>query len=117
MTDVRSQSAGLMPVIIAVSMVSAIGGLVFNTMPLILGAISKEFGLEADALGNLSSIAGWGYLAGTLSAPFWVDRVNWKLAAFVFSAFAALTFFVLSKAPASSLTAGFLLPRAGLAVP
>ncbi len=92
-----------MPVIIAVSMVSAIGGLVFNTMPLLLGALSEEFGLSPERLGIFSSNAGWGYLIGTLSAPFWVDRVPWKLAAIAFSVFAVGTFLFISQAPPSSL--------------
>ena len=104
-----SQSKSLMPVIIAVSMVSAIGGLVFNTMPLLLGALSKEFGLAPDKLGSLSSIAGWGYLVGTISAPFWVDKINWKLSAIFFSVFAAGTFLFISQSPPETLLGGFAL--------
>ncbi len=98
-----------MPIIIAVSMVSAIGGLVFNTMPLLLGALGKEFEMSPDALGTLSSNAGWGYLFGTITAPLWVDRVNWKLSALMFSVFAAGTFFFISKAPVSSLVWSFAI--------
>ena len=70
-------------VIIAVSMVSAIGGLVFNSMNLLLEAISTEFGFSSKQLGRLTLFAGVGYLTGTLSGPVWVDRVNWRLSAFV----------------------------------
>jgi len=98
-----------MPVIIAVSMVSAIGGLVFNTMPLLLGAMSTEFGFSPEKLGKLSSIAGWGYLAGTITAPLWVDKVHWKISAILFSIFAAGTFLFISQAPATSMLSGFLV--------
>jgi len=98
-----------MPVIIAVSMVSAIGGLVFNTMPLLLGAIGSEFSFGPDKLGTISSNAGWGYLAGTLTAPLWVDRVPWKLSAVLFSGFAAAVFLFLSQAPPTALAWGFVI--------
>lgn len=98
-----------MPIIIAVSMVSAIGGLVFNTMPLLLGALGKEFSMTPDALGTLSSNAGWGYLFGTITAPLWVDRVNWKVSAILFSAFAAGTFVFISQAPISALVWSFVI--------
>jgi len=58
-----------MAVIIAVSMVSAIGGLVFNTMPILLGASGEAFSLSPAQLGTLSLTAGIGYLIGTLSGP------------------------------------------------
>ena len=69
-------------VILAVSMVSAIGGLVFNTMPLLLGTAGEAFGLSPAQLGTLSLTAGIGYLAGTLTGPLRVARVPWRLAAF-----------------------------------
>ena len=98
-----------MPVIIAVSMVSAIGGLVFNTMPLWLDALGKEFALEPDRLGTISSNAGWGYLLGTMTAPLWVDRVHWKLSALIFSVFATGTFLFISQAPPSTLVWTFVV--------
>lgn len=79
-------------VIIAVSMVSAIGGLVFNTMPLLLNAVSEALGLTKAQLGTLSLCAGFGYLAGTLTAPLWVERVNWRRASFVIVALAVMSF-------------------------
>jgi len=82
----------LILVIIAVAMVSAIGGLVFNTMPLILSSLANAEGLSARALGNLTLYAGAGYLLGTLTGPFWVDRVNWRFAAFVIVCLASLSF-------------------------
>ncbi len=65
-------------IIITVSMVSAIGGLVFNTMPLMLNAVGETLKLGEAELGILYSSTGLGYLAGTLSGPLWVDRFSWK---------------------------------------
>jgi MFS family permease len=79
-------------VIIAVSMVSAIGGLVFNTMPLLVQSLGESLSLSAASLGNLSFAAGLGYLAGTLSGPIWVDRYNWRLSALAVVILASLSF-------------------------
>ncbi|MGB0907313.1 MAG: MFS transporter [Maricaulaceae bacterium] len=94
-------------VIIAVSMVSAIGGLVFNTMPLLLNAVSTALGLSPEQLGNLSLCAGIGYLVGTLTAPLWVERVNWRRAAFVIIVLAALSFVSASQVGANLLFVSF----------
>ena len=81
-------------VIVAVSMVSAIGGLVFNTMPLLVQSLGESLSLSIASLGNLSLVAGIGYLIGTLSGPFWVDKFNWRLEALVVSVLAAGSFVV-----------------------
>ncbi|NNC38673.1 MAG: hypothetical protein EX271_10005 [Acidimicrobiales bacterium] len=94
-------------VIIAVSMVSAIGGLVFNTMPLLLNSVSTALGLSPDQLGTLSLCAGLGYLAGTLTAPLWVERVNWRVAAFVIVALAAGSFVMASQVSVNLLAFTF----------
>lgn len=96
-------SRSLLPVIIAISFVSAIGGLVFNTMPLLLGAAKDSAGLTTEQLGTLSLLAGLGYLSGTVSAPLWVEKVNWRIAAFVIAVLAALSFFAASKASGAAI--------------
>lgn len=93
--------------IIAISMVSAIGGLVFNTMPLLLNAASEAFQMSPNALGSLSLTAGIGYLLGTLTGPLWVDRVNWRAAAFIIVGLAAASFFAASQLSGKGLFAGF----------
>lgn len=94
--------------IIAVSMISAIGGLVFNTMPLILSAAEVAFGMSPAQLGQLSFMAGIGYLLGTLTAPLWVDRINWRLAALAIVTATALTFLSLSQISGKALLIGFI---------
>ena len=77
---------------LAVSLVSAIGGVPFNTMPLLLSSFDPALGLTGDELGTLSSLAFFGYLVGTLSGPVWVDRVNWRNTSLTVSILAAVMF-------------------------
>jgi len=96
-------------VILAVSMVSAIGGLVFNTMPLLLGAAGEAFGLSPAQLGTLSLTAGIGYLAGTLTGPLWVERVNWRLTAFGIVAAVIASFLLATQLSGTAIYAGFAI--------
>ena len=96
-------------VILAVSMVSAIGGLVFNTMPILLGTAGEAFGLSPAQLGTLSLTAGIGYLAGTLSGPLWVERVNWRVAAFGIVAAVIASFLLATQLSGTAVYAGFAI--------
>lgn len=96
-------------VIIAVSMVSAIGGLLFNTMPILLGAAGEAFSLSPAQLGTLSLTAGMGYLAGTVTGPLWVERVHWRLAAFIIVAAVIASFLLATQLSASAIYAGFAI--------
>jgi len=93
--------------IIAISMVSAIGGLVFNTMPLLLNTVSQTLNFTPEQLGALSLTAGIGYLVGTLTGPLWVDRVNWRVASLVIITCAAGSFLLASKLSGIGLFVGF----------
>ena len=44
-----------------------------------LGSLADSFSLDAQTTGLIGSICFAGYLVGTLSAPFWMNRVNWRL--------------------------------------
>ncbi len=88
-------------------MVSAIGGLFFNTMPLLLGSAGEASNMSAGQLGKLSITAGAGYLLGTLTGPFWVDRVNWRMAAFAIVAAAIAAFLAVSQLSGLQLFIGF----------
>ena len=89
-------------VTIAVSLVSAIGGVPFNTMPLLLSSFDPALGLTGDELGTLSSLAFFGYLVGTLSGPVWVDRVNWRNTSLAVSILAAVMFVLSANAAANA---------------
>ena len=93
----------LMIAIIAVSLVSAIGGLVFNTMPLMLSSAAQSLGLGEVELGFLYSSTGLGYLVGTLSGPLWVDRFSWRKSASLICLLAAASFIASAHVSGASL--------------
>jgi len=64
--------------ILAASIASTIGGLPFNSLPVMLGSLADSFNLDSRSLGNIGSICFAGYLLGTLGAPFWINRLNWR---------------------------------------
>lgn len=95
-------------IIIAVSMVSAIGGVPFNTMPLLSGSLAESLSLGGKEVGLISSVAFFGYLLGTLSGPFWVNRVNWRSTSLCVSVFAALFFALAANATGKMLVISFV---------
>ncbi|HEU0196510.1 MAG TPA: MFS transporter [Nevskiaceae bacterium] len=68
-------------VIVAASVVSTIGDLPFNALPLLLGSLAEGFHLSPQVLGFIGSTCFAGYLAGTLAAPLWINRFNWRVVA------------------------------------
>jgi predicted MFS family arabinose efflux permease len=64
--------------IIAASLASTIGGLPFNTLPVLLGSLADTFTLPSAEIGFLGSVCFSGYLLGTLGAPLWLNRINWR---------------------------------------
>lgn len=79
----RSQGASadrqLLAFMLSASLASTIGGLPFNALPVMLGSLADSFGLAPQAVGLLGSICFAGYLVGTLGAPFWMNRVDWRV--------------------------------------
>lgn len=71
-------SQTLVAFIIAASLASTIGGLLFNTLPVLLGSLADSFQLPPQQIGLLGSICFGGYLLGTLGAPLWMNRLNWR---------------------------------------
>lgn len=63
---------------LAASLASTIGGLPFNTLPVLLGSLADSFHLQPEQVGLLGSICFGGYLLGTLGAPIWMNRPNWR---------------------------------------
>lgn len=68
-----------MSVLLAASLASTIGGLPFNALPVLLGSMADSFALDAQAVGLMGSVCFAGYLMGTLGAPFWMNRLNWRV--------------------------------------
>ena len=94
MTGANSQRS-LVTLMLAASLASTIGGLPFNTLPVLLGSLADSFALPPEQVGLLGSICFAGYLLGTLGAPIWMNRLNWRWLTAI-SAAATATCFALS---------------------
>ena len=83
MSNTERIARGGLAFLIAASVASSIGGLPFNTMPILLGAFADQLKLGPAELGTLGSACTGGYLLSTLLGPLWVDRAPWRIAAIV----------------------------------
>lgn len=89
-TPLRDQT--LITFMLSASIASAIGGLPFNSLPVMLGSMADSFALDSKAVGLMGSICFAGYFAGTLGAPFWMNRLNWRLLTLISAAGTAASF-------------------------
>ena len=69
----------LVAFMLSASVASTIGGLPFNALPVMLGSTADSFALDPKAVGLMGSICFAGYLVGTLAAPLWINRMNWRV--------------------------------------
>ena len=69
-------TSNTLAILLAASFASTIGGLPFNALPILLGALSETFQLDAASAGWLGSVCFMGYLGGTLSAVVIMQRVS-----------------------------------------
>ena len=83
--------------ILSASLASTIGGLPFNVLPVMLGSLADSFKLDAQTTGLIGSICFAGYLIGTLGAPFWMNRVNWRVLTIVSAVGTACSFALSSQ--------------------
>lgn len=83
MSTTERFARGGLAFLIAASVASSIGGLPFNTMPILLGAFADQLKLGPAELGTLGSACTGGYLVSTLLGPLWVDRAPWRIAAII----------------------------------
>lgn len=65
-------------IVLAASFASTIGGLPFNTLPILLGSMVDSLGFSVEQVGLLGSVCFAGYLLGTLAAVVLIDRLNWR---------------------------------------
>ncbi len=82
----------LFVVIAAASIASTIGGLPFNALPVMLASLAESFGLTAQTVGLIGSTCFAGYLVGTLGAPIWMNRLDWRVLTVVSAIGTALAF-------------------------
>ena len=87
---------------LAASLASTIGGLPFNTLPILLGALADSFSFDAAQIGQLGSICFAGYLVGTLVAVAFIDRVNWRYLTVGCAVGAALALLASARLPAQA---------------
>ena len=85
---------------LAASLASTIGGLPFNTLPILLGALADSFSFAPSQIGLLGSVCFSGYLVGTLVAVGFIDRCNWRVLTFGCALGAALALLASSQLPA-----------------
>lgn len=89
-TELRDQQ--LIALMLAASLASTIGGLPFNALPILLGSLADSFALDAASVGMIGSVCFTGYLVGTLGAPLWMPRINWRWLTLVGAAGTAASF-------------------------
>lgn len=85
-------SRDVLVVMVAASIASTIGGLPFNALPVLLGSLAESFHLSAQTVGLIGSTCFAGYLVGTLGAPLWMNRLDWRVLTAVSTAGTALAF-------------------------
>jgi len=80
-------------VVIAALVVSAIGALFYNVLPLYLGTAQDYRDLDNRAIGFLSSSFFAGFNLVTISAFFWIRRLSWSAIVAVATPLAALSLY------------------------
>lgn len=85
-------------VMVAASFASTIGGLPFNSLPILLGSLAEQFTLTGQQIGFLGSACFAGYFAGTLAAFFIMNHISWRKLTVLAAVFASLALFLSSFA-------------------
>lgn len=83
--------------IIPASYLTAVGVLIPNTLPQIIGAIADDAGFAADQLGAFAALYSAGALVAYLSGPLWVRRFSYAKTASVVGALAISTLLVATQ--------------------
>lgn len=69
--------------VVAASYIVALNAMILNIQPMLLGALSKEFGFTDRILGEISAVYIGAITLLSLSGPLWVRRSNWRMVVFV----------------------------------
>ncbi|MEG1038763.1 MAG: MFS transporter [Pseudomonas sp.] len=88
-------------IMLAASFASTIGGLPFNTLPILLGSMVDSLGFTVEQIGLLGSVCFAGYLLGTLVAVALIDRLNWRWLTLGCALGAAVAYGLSSRLPAT----------------
>lgn len=87
-----THARNLIVVMAAASIASTIGGLPFNALPVLLGSLAESFDLSTQTVGLIGSTCFAGYLVGTLGAPIWMNRLDWRTLTLISATGTALAF-------------------------
>jgi predicted MFS family arabinose efflux permease len=77
-------------VILSAIVISAIGALFYNLLPMYLGTAQDSKGLTNAEIGFISTAFFFGYNAATLWAFYWIRKWNWRWVTLVATPIAAL---------------------------
>jgi predicted MFS family arabinose efflux permease len=97
-------------VILSAIVVSAIGALFYNLLPMYLGTAQDSKGLENSAIGFISTAFFFGYNVVTISAFHWIRKWSWRIITLVATPIAGLGLY------ASTLTTSYSALLAATAV-
>ncbi|WEL57799.1 MFS transporter [Pseudomonas kermanshahensis] len=89
-------------IMLAASFASTIGGLPFNTLPILLGSMIDSLGFNAGQVGLLGAVCFAGYLVGTVVAVALIDRMNWRALTLGCAIGAAAAYWLSSWLPAAA---------------
>ena len=79
-------------ILIAASAFAAMSYMPLNIMPLMLGSAADTFALTNTEIGNIGSAFLLGFTVLSLTAFFWMERLNWRVVLIVTSVAVALGF-------------------------
>lgn len=66
-------------VYIAAGLISACGALMFNILPVFVGALSEEFGFSESQIGDVLAGFNVTFIIVAISAVFWIRSISWKI--------------------------------------
>jgi MFS family permease len=70
-------------VYISAGLISACGALMFNVLPVFIGALAEEFAFSESQLGDVIASFNVAFTLAAVSALVWVRKVNWQIASIV----------------------------------
>jgi len=90
-------------VYIAAGLVSGCGALMFNVMPVFVGALSKSLGYGEARLGDMVAFFNIGFTLSAVSAAFWVRAFDWRRVSLFGAGLAACSLFLMGFADGFAL--------------
>lgn len=95
-----------MSIIAAACVVSALGGMMFNTMPVFLGAAADAHALSEEQIGFMATAYLLGFTLISLTAVVWVRNSQWRTVTLVSFLVAFLTYYVYLSVESFSVILG-----------